>query len=199
MEITNPTEDNQLDMPPVEQEQTGSQAPSSEQQEPAQVEIPVRKTAKDFYYQRQMETLKKQHAKELEDVRTHTPETSDTEDISILKESYSELQKQVRDNEINQFVNENPDLAKYKDRIQKFSEHPAYADLPTQELAFAAIGSELLQVSQTQREKQDSRALANNNKPLNGAGHFETPTKGINDMTDAEFKLHLENVKRGKS
>lgn len=160
-------------------------------------EIPTRLTAKDFYYQRKLEQIQKKHERELADARVTLEKTPMDEDVEVIKESYAEAQKQIRDMELGQYLTTNPEFAPYAEKIKKFAEHPDYAHLPTEQLVFASVGRDLLGIMKGAGEKQASNSLADANTPLSGAGNFITPKKSINDMSDDEFKAMQDNVKRG--
>lgn len=160
-------------------------------------EIPTRLTAKDYYYQRKLEQIQKKHEKELADARVTLEKTPMDEDVEVIKESYAEAQKQIRDMELSQYLATNPEFASYADKIKKFAEHPDYAHLPTEQLVFASVGKDLLGIIKGVSDKQASNSLADANAPLSGAGHFVTPKKSISDMSDEEFKAMQDNVKRG--
>lgn len=160
-------------------------------------EIPTRMTAKDFYYQRKLEQVKKQHEKELADARAKLETTPMDEDVEVIKESYAEAQKQIRDMELSSYLTTNPEFAPYADKIKKFAGHPDYAHLPTEQLVFASVGRDLLGIVKGAGEKQASNSLADTNTPLSGAGNFITPKKSISDMTDEEFTAYQDNIKRG--
>lgn len=175
------------------------QTPSTPTDGQAKVEeeIPTRLTAKDYYYQRKLEQIQKKHEKELADARTTLEKTPMDEDVEVIKESYAEAQKQIRDMELSQYLATNPEFASYADKIKKFAEHPDYAHLPTEQLVFASVGKDLLSIMKSVEQKQASNSLADANTPLSGAGNFVTPKKSINDMSDEEFKQMQDNVKRG--
>lgn len=179
--------------------ETTPQTPSTptDGQPDATGEIPTRLTAKDFYYQRKLEQIQKKHERELADARVTLEKTPMDEDVEVIKESYAEAQKQIRDMELGQYLTANPEFAPYADKIKKFAEHPDYAHLPTEQLVFASVGRDLLGIVKGAGEKQASNSLADANTPLSGAGNFITPKKSINDMSDEEFKAMQDNVKRG--
>lgn len=179
--------------------ETTPQTPSTptDGQPDATGEIPTRLTAKDFYYQRKLEQIQKKHERELADARVTLEKTPMDEDVEVIKESYAEAQKQIRDMELGQYLTTNPEFAPYADKIKKFAEHPDYAHLPTEQLVFASVGRDLLGIVKGASEKQASNSLADANTLLSGAGNFITPKKSISDMSDDEFKAMQDNVKRG--
>lgn len=172
-------------------------SPIDGQQAKVEEEIPTRLTAKDFYYQRKLEQVKKQHEKELADARAKLENTPMGDDVDVIKESYAEAQKQIRTMELGQYLTANPEFAPYAEKIKKFAEHPDYAHLPTEQLVFASVGKDLLGIVKGAEQIKASNSLAAANTPLSGTGNFVTPKKSIAEMTDEEFRAMQDNVKRG--
>lgn len=195
MEITNSSDD-QAQVPGEIIQQDPSD-PTEGQQPKVEEEIPTRLTAKDYYYQRKLEQVQKKHEKELAETRATLEKTPMDEDVDVIKESYAEAQKQIRDMELTAYLTTNPEFSTYAEKIKKFAEHPDYAHLPTEQLVFASVGKDLLGIMKGASDKRASNSLADANAPLSGAGNFVTPKKSIADMSDEEFMQMQDNVRRG--
>lgn len=125
----------------------------------------------------------------------------DEEDAEIIDKRISKfmsplLQKQMQDEdekEISDFVQKNPDFAKYADKVRKFSQHPTRKDVPITSLFYEVAGEDLMKIGAERGKKADEKAKDSGS---GGGTGGDGNAKSVWDLTPEEFAAEQQRVMR---
>ncbi len=114
----------------------------------------------------------------------------------VVNDALTPIQKQLQDQadraELNNFISEKPEFAKYKPAIEVYMKHPAYRNIPVKNIA-AIVAAKDLQKIGAQKERE-AQAAANATK---GGGNTARVTPGQKDWSTAskeEFEAKKAEV-----
>jgi len=161
---------------------------------------PVKKTPNDFILERLAKKKKeaqdeaevlKQRLADLENQKS--TEQLANEATNELVQQNQQLQRQI---DVRRFVEEQPDFKKYEEKMNKWSEHPSYANIPVQQLAFAVAGTELIRVGANQAAQADMEAASTHVSGNVSLAQTNKTPKLASEMTDEEFEAEVKAIKR---
>lgn len=195
--------DNSQESDPADPESTQDTTEEAEDVDP-----PSRKprTNADWVALRRQKKLEKQATKSEEGGEDVEDEDDDMEDISPedakviskvverkLQPFVQQQEEQALQSEVNEFVNTNPEFKPFVAKAMKWAAHPTWKNVPTEQLMYAVAGKQLLNIGAKRREAADKKI--NGTKMGGNSGNNSQSSKGVWDMTDAEFNEQLEQVK----
>lgn len=106
------------------------------------------------------------------------------------------LAKQMQDEdnqEIGDFVKQNPDFAPYVAKVQKFAQHPSRKDMPIKAIFYEVAGDDLLKIGAERAKKAgiESKKSQAGGGNSNGGGS----EKNVWDLSPEEFEAQKESVR----
>lgn len=167
---------------------------------PADEEPPVRKKPIDYIRERQERRAEKAKAKEEGEDDDITPEDEELVSKVIDKKyggTFEALQEKEFQAELGTFVQTNPEFEPYKAKIEKWAKHPAYSNLPLEQVAHAACGKELLKLGADKARAADSEADGSKTGGNTDRAPDGSAKKKVWDMTPEEFAAEEARVRRG--
>ncbi len=168
----------------------------------ADEEPKTRKRNIDFILARKNEKIKKlQGEKGGEQRPPEGDEDIDDEDAEIIDKRISKfmnplLEKQAEDEdakEIAEFVQKNPDFAKYANKVAKFSKHPTRKAVPISSIFYEVAGEDLIKLGADRARIADDKARESGSGGSAGNGGAE---KSVWDLTPEEFTAKQQEVMR---
>lgn len=181
-----------------------SKKTTSKDDEDEDKEPPTRKRPIDFIKQR----IENRKAKQGGDNKSKSDgKTEDNEDDDIdpadektvgkIVESYlkpiAEKEAQAQDNqEIKDFLTENPDFKPYEAKARKYMSHPSRKDVPIKEIFYGVAGADLLKIGAKRAKIADNEAK----KTKSGGGAQDAGgVKSAATMTRAELEAKQNEVR----
>lgn len=204
-EIIPPEEDKDLEEKPKETEE--KKIGTDHDEEPQ-----IRKTRLDYIAERKekrLERLKQERLskidRELEELGDNGDSESDDmeyiedeDEKKVVKtmkkyfgESLDDISLKEVKTDVSSFVEKNPEFATYKDKIIKWAQHPAYAKVPIERLAYAVVGPEISKLLSSKKAELESEM---DKSKLGGGSRRGTNKKSVSDMTDDEFRTHVAKI-----
>jgi len=156
----------------------------------------------DFILQRKNEKIEKlKNGKGGEQRPPEGDEDIDDEDAEIIDKRISKfmnplLEKQAEDEdakEIAEFVQKNPDFAKYANKVAKFSKHPTRKAVPISSIFYEVAGEDLIKLGADRARIADDKARESGSGGSAGNGGAE---KSVWDLTPEEFTAKQQEVMR---
>ena len=190
-------------------DEEGDEEDEADEGEDDDAEPPSRKprTKEDFVKMRQSKKNQRQGDSEKE--QGEADEDDGDDDVSDADEEVverivdkklapvfeREQQAEVKA-EIDEFVAANPDFKHIATKALKWSKHPTWKNVPTEQLMYAAAGNKLLRMGAKRGKAADEKAR----KTSTGKGSTSKTgsTKPVEEMSDEEFAAHVEGVKTGQ-
>jgi hypothetical protein len=170
----------------------------------ADEEPKTRKRNIDFILERKNEKIKKLQERAngaYADKEDEDEDNLDPNDAQIIQKHVAKalspfLAKQMQDEdnqEIGDFVKQNPDFAPYQTKVQKFAQHPSRRDMPIKAIFYEVAGDDLLKIG-AERAK---RAGIESKKSRAGGGGSSGggSEKGVWDLSPEEFEAQKESVR----
>lgn len=119
---------------------------------------------------------------------------------TIVEKQTAGIKKQLQQAqdklEVDQFVQDNPDFAKYKPVIMKYLQHPIYNKIPVKNIAAMVASHDLLKIG----AKKEREAQEKANATRTAGTTVRTPSAGETDWSKAskpEFEKKKMEVLRG--
>lgn len=106
------------------------------------------------------------------------------------------LQKQIEEedaNEINSFLQENPDFKPYADKVRKFAQHESRKHLPIKSIFYEVAGPDLLKIGADRAKRAGDEAKETN--AGGGSGDTSTAEKSVWELTPEEFAAKQEEIR----
>lgn len=142
--------------------------------------------------------------REKEDEKIDYGEDIDPDDVKTIgtivekqtagvKKALQEAQDKL---EVDQFVQDNPDFAKYKPVIMKYIQHPIYNKIPVKNIAAMVASNDLLKLGAKKEREAQEKANATKTQ----GSMIRKPSAGETDWTKApksEFEKKKMEVLRG--
>lgn len=175
---------------------------SDEKPTPADEEPKTRKRNIDFILERKNRKIEKLESKvdEKEDSEDEDdfvdPDAQKLVQKEVQKALSPFLQKQIEEednNEINSFLQENPDFKPYADKVRKFAQHESRKHLPIKSIFYEVAGPDLLKIGADRAKKAGDEAKESN--AGGGGGDTSTAEKGVWELTPEEFAQKQEELR----
>ncbi|MFH1559018.1 MAG: hypothetical protein ABIC19_00655 [Patescibacteria group bacterium] len=178
------------------------QKPSGEDDE---LEIGTRKSPKDYIIERKERKIKKLEAQSKND----NDEEDESEEDDVLPEDEKIIEKVVEkkltpifqrqlaaedEQEVQNFVNTNPEFKSYEVKVRKLMAHPSRAQVPISSLFYEAAGPHLMKLGAQKAKEADNEANQSN---AGGGSSRDTGDKKVdwNAMPNEEFGKKLQEIK----
>lgn len=185
-----------------QEEQSNEEDKTDSDEKPALAdeEPKTRKRNIDFILERKNRKIEKLQEK----VETEEDEEDDFVDPDAQKLVQKEiqkalspfLQKQIEEednNEINSFLQENPDFKPYADKVRKFAQHESRKHLPIKSIFYEVAGPDLLKIGADRAKRAGDEAKESN--AGGGSGDTSTAEKGVWELTPEEFAAKQEEIR----
>lgn len=174
-----------------------------------------RRDAKDFIIERQkrkIEKLKNSKSKDDED-NDDAGNKSDDEDedgdidpedekliSKVVAKKFAPIFKQQAEaedeQEVKQFVNDNPDFAKYEKKVKNFMKHPSRSQMPIKSIFYEVAGDDLMKIGAARAKKAEDEANRNNAGGGSARGDDDGGKVDYSTMTAEEFEKKRNEVRR---
>jgi len=116
----------------------------------------------------------------------------------IVKPLYDQQETVAINNEINDFIAENPKFEKYKAKVAKFAQHASRAQTPITSIFYEVAGPDLMKIGAEMAKEADNEAK--NTQSGGGAGAHDVSGKQTADdvwaMTPEEFEAQKRKAFR---
>lgn len=183
-----------------------AKAPQSNSNDDDGVEPVIRKrlSTQDFIIGRQRAKLAKSQEKdeggsdEDEDDNV-APEDEELITKVVAKQLAPIINKSLEadDNqEINDFLTENPDFKPFEAKARRYMSHPSRRSLPIKSIFYEVAGDNLLRMGAERGKLADEKAK--NSQTGGGSNRAGEGSKSVLDMPLDEFKAEQERVRRGQ-
>ena len=175
---------------------------SDEKPAPADEEPKTRKRNIDFILERKNRKIEKlSQDKEDESENEEEDDYIDPDAQKLVQKEIDKrlapfLQKQIEEedaNEINSFLQENPDFKPYADKVKKFAQHESRKNLPIKSIFYEVAGPDLLKIGADRAKRAGDEAKESN--AGGGSGDTSTSEKGIWELTPEEFATKQEELR----
>ena len=113
-------------------------------------------------------------------------------ELSPLKAT---IQKQNDEIEVNSYITEHPEAAKYKPVMMKYLAHPTYKNIPVKNIAAIVMSGEMQKIGAAKERAAQKKVLES--KGGNGS-HVRTPAGGAKDyakLSDKEMEAEIAKAK----
>lgn len=171
----------------------------------ADEEPKTRKRNIDFILKRKDEKIakleKKANGVGVEKEDEEEEDDLDPNDANIIQRHVAKalspfLAKQMQDEdnqEIGDFVKQNPDFVPYVVKVQKFAQHPSRKDMPIKAIFYEVAGDDLLKIGAERAKKAgiESKKSQAGGGNSNGGGS----EKNVWDLSPEEFEAQKESVR----
>lgn len=187
-------EQSQFETNPGQEETPTPETGQEEQSTPVQTEA-YKKTAKDFYYEREMKRREEQVKKEAEEKLKQFEEDFKSgkivpaEDQASLQATVKEQERMIKTYEVENLVLSQPQFAQHKDAIKEAIADEKYSGLSVEQVAYAVAGSKLLEEKQADDEVRQLR-------PASGMSARNIPQKDYRSMTLEEISRESNRILR---
>lgn len=171
-------------------EETPEETPE-EEKEPEEKEEPI-DLDKISIETREKEDEKIDYGEDIDPDDVKTIGTIVEKQTAGVKKALQEAQDKL---EVDQFVQENPDFAKYKPVILKYLQHPVYNKIPVKNIAAMVASHELLKIGAKKEREAQEKANATKTQ----GSMIRKPSAGETDWTKApksEFEKKKMEVLR---
>lgn len=166
----------------------------------ADEEPKTRKRNIDFIRERQAKKAEKQADKGDEDNGEEDDDYIDGDDAKIIDKRVNKIltpfiQKQMQDEdeqEIADFVKENPDFAPYAGKVSKFAQHESRRNMPIKAIFYEVAGDDLLMIGAKRAQQHRDKAKESGAGGGSGSASVE---KSVWDMSVEEFQAEQERVR----
>jgi len=157
----------------------------SDEQEP-----PVRKTKLDYIMERKAAKASKSN------IEIHPDDEEVVSRIISEKfgDKFAQLEEQTLTTEIKEFVSSNEIFKGKENIIKKYAAHEAYKNLPIEQVAYAALGKELLKIGAEKANMADKEAINSSTGGGSSRGS-DTGKKDYMSMTDEEMEIEIMKAK----
>lgn len=180
---------------------TDSDKKEEEKPAPADEEPKTRKRNIDFILDRKNKQIQKLKEKVDSDEEDNDDELVDPEAKEMVQKEvqkalspFIKKQMEEEDNqEIDSFLQANPDFKPYADRVRKFASHPSRQSLPIKSIFYEVAGPDLLKLGAIRAKKANDEAKETN--AGGGSGDSGVTEKGIWDLSPEEFALKQEEIR----
>lgn len=177
--------------------------------------IRKRRDAKDFIIERQkrkIEKLKNSKSKDDEDDDDAGNKSDDEDDdgdidpedekliSKVVAKKFAPIFKQQAEaedeQEVKQFINDNPDFAKYEKKVKNFMKHPSRSQMPIKSIFYEVAGDDLMKIGAQRAKKAEDEANRNNAGGGSARGDDDGAKVDYSTMTAEEFEKKREEVRR---
>ena len=143
----------------------------------------------------------KVETREKEEEKIDYGEDIDPDDLktigTIVEKQTASVKKQLQETadrlEVDQFVQEKPEFAKYKPVILKYLQHPVYSKIPVKNIAAMVAANDLVKLG----AKKEREAQAKADATRSGGSTVRKPDAGATDWSKAskeEFEAYKRRV-----
>lgn len=183
-----------------------------EEKEEKEEEIPVRRSAEQHIIARQKRTIEKLRSREKEEESYDSEEESGEEEKDLdskldrkvkqhLAPVLHTLRRKVDEDELQGLLSQEPEAAKYQDRIRKWMVHPKYEGVPPSVIYHHLAFSDTVKTGEKRKKAADLEASSmrgggSPRRPTVKSSKVPTPDE-LDNMDDAEFQALQDQAMRG--
>ncbi len=132
----------------------------------AEPEVRKRLSPQDFIIQRQQKKIAKLKAGEIDEIDESENEEVAPEDEALIKKVVAPILQPVLEKtllaedeqEIQDFLKDNPDFKPYEAKARRFMQHPSRRQLPIKSIFYEIAGDDLLKIGANRKAKADEKA-----------------------------------------
>lgn len=109
-----------------------------------------------------------------------------------LNPLFAQQDKEALQTEVNDFIATNPEFKPYSDKVMKWSQDPAWEQVPIEQIFYAAAGKELLQIGAQRRAAADEKARQGR---TGGGSSAPDSQKSWSDVPLEDVGKEIERIK----
>ncbi len=171
----------------------------------AEPEVRKRLSPQDFIIQRQQKKIAKLKAGEIDEREESEDEEIAPEDEALIKKVVAPILQPVLEKtllaedeqEIQDFLKENPEFKPYEAKARRFMQHPSRRQLPIKSIFYEIAGDDLLKIGAERKAKADEKARqtqtgGGSNRAGEGGG------KSYWELSKEDFEAKQEKIRHSQ-
>ncbi|MCP3684650.1 MAG: hypothetical protein GY861_18440 [bacterium] len=169
----------------VQEEPTSEEVEEQGEAQDTPAEPPIRKSNADYAAER---IAKKDDKKTLEAVEALKKEVAELKSTKSPRGVDDEMVRELATKqEVSDFVGDNPSFAKHKAVITEWAKHPAYANVPIEQIARMIAFDDAAKIGATEAVEIDDKAADSKLGGTTSSGNMAKKKKTLDDYSDDEI------------